>query len=171
MSFHRNSSPEANTYSGVQTLVYNDSGIPGEMARNINAQLEKAGFANLGVPVRKDLIVLKRTKMPAVLVEAGFINTDADNETFDNHFDAIAKGIAQGIEETVGSAQMKKQYGRYENAQYQLSQLINKGYYAQIRDWNGLYAVVIGREDTLEGAKILEKDLRNQGYRTLIVNL
>lgn len=116
--------------------------------------------------------------MPAVLVEAGFINTDADNETFDNHFDAIAKGIAQGIEETVGSAQMKKQYGvqiglyrRYENAQYQLSQLINKGYYAQIRDWNGLYAVVIGREDTLEGAKILEKDLRNQGYRTLIVSL
>ena len=178
VSFHRNASPEPNTYSGVQTLVYNDSGIPGEMARNINAQLEKAGFANLGVPVRKDLIVLKRTKMPAVLVEAGFINTDADNETFDNHFDAIAKGIAQGIEETVGSAQMKKQYGvqiglyrRYENAQYQLSQLINKGYYAQIRDWNGLYAVVIGREDTLEGAKILEKDLRNQGYRTLIVSL
>ena len=178
VSFHRNSSPEPNTYSGVQTLVYNDSGIPGEMARNINAQLEKAGFANLGVPVRKDLIVLKRTKMPAVLVEAGFINTDADNETFDNHFDAIAKGIAQGIEETVGSAQMKKQYGvqiglyrRYENAQYQLSQLINKGYYAQIRDWNGLYAVVIGREDTLEGAKILEKDLRNQGYCTLIVSL
>ena len=62
-------------------------------------------------------------------------------------------------------------YRRYKNAQYQLSQLINNGYYAQIRDWNGLYAVVIGREDTLEGAKILEKDLRNQGYRTLIVSL
>ena len=178
VSFHRNSSPEPNTYSGVQTLVYNDSGIPGEMARNINAQLENAGFANLGVPVRKDLIVLKRTRMPAVLVEAGFINTDADNETFDNNFDAIAKGIAQGIEETVDTAQMKKQYGvpvglyrRYENAQYQLNQLIDKGYYAQIRDWNGLYAVTVGREDTLEGARNLENDLKKEGYDTLIVNL
>ena len=29
VSFHRNSSPYANTYSGVETLVYTDSGVRG----------------------------------------------------------------------------------------------------------------------------------------------
>lgn len=178
VSFHRNSSPNANTYSGVQTLVYDDSGIAGQMARNINEQLETVGFANLGVPIRRDLIVLKRTKMPAVLIEAGFLNTDADNETFDQNFDAMARAIATGIEQTVSAAQTEKQYGvqvglfrRYENAMYLFNELIQKGYYAQIRDYNGLYAVVVGRENTLEGARTLEKTLQGEGYDTLIVNL
>lgn len=178
VSFHRNSSPNANTYSGVQTLVYDDSGIAGTMARNINEQLESVGFANLGVPIRRDLIVLKRTKMPAVLIEAGFLNTDADNETFDQNFDAMARAIATGIEQTVSSAQNEKQYGvqiglfrRYENAMYLLNEMISKGYYAQIRDYNGMYAVVVGRENTLEGARTLEKTLQSEGYDTLIVNL
>lgn len=178
VSFHRNSSPNANTYSGVQTLVYDDSGIAGQMARNINEQLETVGFANLGVPIRKDLIVLKRTKMPAVLIEAGFLNTDADNETFDQNFDAMARAIATGIEQTVSAAQTEKQFGvqvglfrRYENAMYLFNELIQKGYYAQIRDYNGLYAVVVGRENTLEDARTLEKTLQGEGYDTLIVNL
>ena len=33
ISIHRNSSPEANTYSGVESLVYNKSGIKLEMQR------------------------------------------------------------------------------------------------------------------------------------------
>ncbi len=178
VSFHRNSSPNANTYSGVQTLVYNDTGVTGQMARNINEQLENVGFSNLGVPVRKNLVVLKRTKVPAVLIEAGFLNTDADNEIFDQNFDAMAHAIATGIEQTVSSAQNEKRYGvqiglfrRYENAMYLLSEMISKGYYVQIRDFNGMYAVVVGREDTLEGARTLEKTLQKEGYDTLIVNL
>ncbi len=47
VSFHRNSSPYANTYSGVETLVYTDSGVRGELARSVNEQLENAGFNNL----------------------------------------------------------------------------------------------------------------------------
>lgn len=66
------------------------------MARNINNQLEDAGFKNLGVDERKNLVVLKRTKMPAVLVEAGFINNDKDNYLFDEEFDSIAQAIADG---------------------------------------------------------------------------
>ena len=48
----------------------------------------------------KNLVVLKRTKMPAVLVEAGFINNDKDNYLFDQEFDKIANAIADGILET-----------------------------------------------------------------------
>ena len=39
--------------------------------------------------------------MPAVLVEVGFINTDADNVLFDVEFDAIAQAIAYGILESI----------------------------------------------------------------------
>lgn len=103
VSIHRNSSERDNQYSGVETLVYNDDGVKAVMARNINAELEKVGFKNLGVKERPNLVVLKRTKMPAVLVEVGFINTDADNELFDERFNDIAQGIANGIIKTVYS--------------------------------------------------------------------
>lgn len=178
VSFHRNASPNANTYSGVQTLVYNDSGVPAELARNINEQMVQVGFNDLGVPVRPDLVVLRRTSMPAVLIEAGFLNTDADNQTFDETFDELAAAIARGIEQTVGTGSATKMFGvqvglyrRYENAQYALNELLNKGYNAQIREWNQYYAVIVGPESSLEAARSLEQQLSQQGYDTLIVNM
>ena len=101
VSIHRNSFPEDNVVSGVESLVYDLSGVKYEMAQNINAQLETVGFVNLGVKARPNLIVLRRTKMPAVLVEAGFINSDTDNMLFDANFQAIAQSIADGIIETL----------------------------------------------------------------------
>lgn len=103
VSIHRNSSENPNQYSGVETLVYSDTGLKAEVARNINNHLEDAGFKNLGVDERKNLVVLKRTKMPAVLVEAGFINNDKDNYLFDEEFDSIAQAIADGILESIPS--------------------------------------------------------------------
>lgn len=103
VSIHRNSSERPNQYSGVETLVYSDDGIKAEMARNINEELEAAGFKNLGVTERPNLVVLKRTRMPAVLVEAGFINNDEDNRIFDQNFNQIAQGIADGIMKTLYS--------------------------------------------------------------------
>ena len=103
VSIHRNSSENPNQYSGAETLVYSDTGLKAEVARNINNQLEDAGFKNLGVDERKNLVVLKRTKMPAVLVEAGFINNDKDNYLFDEEFDSIAQAIADGILESIPS--------------------------------------------------------------------
>jgi N-acetylmuramoyl-L-alanine amidase len=85
----------------VETLVYNGFGAAAALAANINEQLEEAGFVNQGVNERTNLVVLKRTQMPAVLVEVGFINNDSDNLLFDERFDAIARAIADGILETV----------------------------------------------------------------------
>ena len=102
ISIHRNSSPYPNTYSGVESLVYSDEGIASIIARNINRQLSYLGFRNIGVSERPNLIVLNSTQMPAVLVEVGFINTDADNALFDLEFDAIAEAIAYGILESIG---------------------------------------------------------------------
>ncbi len=101
ISLHRNSNPTPNSSSGIETLVYDDSGIKAEMARNINNELEALGFNNRGVIERPNLVVLKRTKMPALLVEAGFINNDLDNEKFDSEFNVIANAIASGILDTL----------------------------------------------------------------------
>lgn len=97
ISFHRNSSPEDNQYFGVETLVYNRSGKKAEMAEAINRELEELGFRNIGVKERPGLVILRRTKAPALLIETGFLNTDRDNQLFDDKFDAIAQAIANGI--------------------------------------------------------------------------
>ena len=81
ISIHRNSSPLANQYMGVESLIYNLSGIKYEMAEN--------------------MVVLRRTKMPAILVEVGFINSDSDNTIFDKNFNDIAQAIADGILDTL----------------------------------------------------------------------
>ena len=101
ISIHRNSSPLANQYMGVESLIYNLSGIKYEMAENINAQLETVGFKDLGVKARPNLVVLRRTKMPAILVEVGFINSDSDNTIFDKNFNDIAQANADGILDTL----------------------------------------------------------------------
>lgn len=110
VSFHRNASPLANQYSGVETLVYDLSGEKVALAEAINAELAEVGFRDLGVKERPDLIVLKRTWMPAVLVEVGFLNTDADNALFDSEFAAIAEAIAGGILSTL------EEEGKLENS-------------------------------------------------------
>ena len=91
VSIHRNSSPTPNQYNGVQTLIYNNAGL-------------KATMANINVVERPDLAVLRRTRMPAILVEAGFINSDVDNNLFDTKFSETAEAIARGIDETIRDA-------------------------------------------------------------------
>ena len=102
ISFHRNSGVEENLYNGVQALVYSTEGKEaGALGEAINENLEKLGFQNLGVEAIPDLIVLHRTQMPAVLMEVGFINSDKDNELWDEKYTEIVREIVSGIEETV----------------------------------------------------------------------
>lgn len=104
VSIHRNSSPYPNQYTGVESLVYSRYGDAARLADNINSRLVQVGFENQGVNERPDLVVLNQSQMPAVLVEVGFINTDADNRLFNERFREIAGAIAQGILATVWSA-------------------------------------------------------------------
>ena len=104
ISFHRNSGETPNTASGVQNLIYSMGGTSERVARGIQDNLVELGFRDLGVVERPNLVVLRRTQMPAVLIETGFINNLADNEKFDQDFDRIAQAIADGILETTGAA-------------------------------------------------------------------
>ena len=177
VSIHRNSFPEDNVVSGVESLVYNLSGVKYEMAQNINAQLETIGFVNLGVKARPNLIVLRRTKMPAVLVEAGFVNSDTDNRLFDENFDAIARAIADGIIETLAvqpdiEGRYSVQTGAFRNRNYAeelREELMEMDFPARIEQGDGYYRVRVGDFNTVDDASNMERRLKRAGYQTVIV--
>lgn len=102
VSFHRNSGENPNTASGVQNLIFSTGGKSETLADNIQKNLVDLGFKDLGIIERPNLVVLRRTKMPAVLIETGFINNEQDNAKFDREFSQIASAIADGILNTIG---------------------------------------------------------------------
>lgn len=178
VSIHRNSFPRPNEVNGVESLVYNKQGIKYEMARNINAQLETVGFVDLGVQARPNLVVLRRTKMPAVLVEVGFINSDVDNQLFDANFDDIARAIADGILDTLNGSHSDEnirysvQTGAFRNRRYAenlLMELQEMEFPARIEMGNGFYRVQVGEYASLNEAITMEQRLKRAGYPTVIV--
>ena len=188
ISIHRNSYPADNAVSGVETLVYDLSGIKLELAENIAAQLETVGFVNLGVKARPGLVVLRRTRMPAVLVEAGFINSDTDNYLFDNNFDDIALAIADGILDTLGidtepdvpvdqnppqGRGYTVQAGVFRNGAYAdrlQNELVAQDFPAVVSQDNGLYRVTAGTFSRLDEAVRMEQKLKKAGYQTVIIS-
>ena len=85
------------TLEGIESLVYNHYGEAGRLAENINARLEQVGYENQGVNERPDLVVLNQTQMPSVLVEVGFINTDADNRPGGTIGACAHRGLTEGL--------------------------------------------------------------------------
>ncbi len=174
ISFHRNSSENPNQYEGVETLVFDKSGEKAVLAEKINQNLSELGFRNIGVKERPNLAVLRRTKMPAVLIEAGFINSDRDNERFDSQFDEIAKKIADAILETVGQqgGRYHVQVGAYRNKKYaeaMAQRLMEDGFPAAIISEGGYQKVISGSFENLNNAVRMEQRLRKAGYPTFII--
>lgn len=188
ISFHRNSSPVANMYEGVQTLIYNPGDVKEELGNNINRNLEELGFKNLGNDIRKDLVVLRRTNMPAVLIETGFINTDKDNKIYDTQFQEVAQAIADGILQTLGSSVVSQNdentdtaatklyvqtglFRNINNAKRLQAHMQADGYSAKIMPMNQYFAVLAGGFYDMASAKHLEQELLDKGYETLIITL
>ena len=165
ISFHRNSSSKPEQYNGVEVLVYDKKGIKYQMAQNILGALGELG-------------VLRRTKMPALLIETGFINSEKDNQLFEKKFEEIARSIADAIlgtlnEETVEEPlYYRVQTGAFrnrENADRMLYQLTDQGFPAFILRENDLYKVQVGAYMQLGNAVNMEQRLRDSGYSTVIV--
>ncbi len=180
ISIHRNAAVRDNLYNGVQTLIYGPGGLRESVATGIVDELEQAGFQNLGVDIRPDLVVLNRTKMPAVLVEAGFIDSDKDNQIFDEQFEETAKAIAAGIESALNPppGNVKKGYtvqvGAFRNKLYAdnlLLKLKRHGYPAYLDFRDNLYRVKVGQYSQLDQAVDMESRLKLRGYTTFLTTL
>lgn len=184
ISLHRNAMPVPGTASGVETLVYSKNGAAGQLAKNIQTQLAGIGWKDLGVMERPGLVVLRNTKMPAVLIEAGFIDNPADNTFFDEKAAATADAIADGVVMTFREQeQMTPETGeepgfymvqtgvfrRREYAEDELQELKERGYPAFLVAKNGLYYVRAGAFRNLDNAIAQERQLRQQGFATYLV--
>lgn len=102
ISVHLNSA-ENKQARGVEVLVYSNKGVAGTLAKNVLTPILSAtGFKDRGVKERPDLGVLSGTKMPAILVEVGFISDDEEAKLlFTPSIQLkIAEAIAQGVIKT-----------------------------------------------------------------------
>ena len=68
--------------------------------------LEKVPTIDRGCKERQGLYVLRRTVMPAILVELAFIDNTDDLEILENELPAFAGAIAAGIDEYFRQAEI-----------------------------------------------------------------
>ena len=98
ISIHTNASvnPSAN---GTEALVYSaESTVALALAESILTELTLVtGLRNRGVVLRPGLYVLRRTRMPSVLIELGFISNPAEAELMASSPALFALGIYRGI--------------------------------------------------------------------------
>ena len=101
VSIHLNSA-DSKQANGTETLVYGPNRSATRLAEIVNRNMVNAtGFRDRGVKYRSELCVLKHTKMPAILVETGFISNNEEVKALISEAIelAIAKAICDGIQE------------------------------------------------------------------------
>lgn len=103
ISLHANAS-DITSASGSEALVYRLNSTAAALGESIVEQLSAVtGLPNRGVTARTNLYVLRRTRMPAVLVELGFITNPGDAALMANSPQLFALGVANGITSFVNS--------------------------------------------------------------------
>ena len=98
LSLHTNASTSP-TANGAEALIYSRaSTVAYGVATDVLEQMTLVtGLRNRGVIERPGLYVLKRTSMPAVLVEMGFISNPEEAELMATSPDLFALGIYRGL--------------------------------------------------------------------------
>ena len=97
ISIHTNASVSQSA-RGTEVLVYSSPSQAASLAEDVVREVtEITGFPNRGVKLRPGLYVLRRTNMPAILVELGFISNPYEANFMANNPSLFAQGIYQGL--------------------------------------------------------------------------
>lgn len=98
LSLHTNAAVNSSA-NGSEALIYSTtSKTANDLATDILDELTAlTGLRNRGVIERPGLYVLRRTNMPAILVELGFITNPGDAYLMANEPDLFAMGIYRGF--------------------------------------------------------------------------
>ena len=104
ISVHTNGSTDPSA-RGVEAYAYSRPSRAFNLGEDIVDNLvEATGFPKRGMFVRPGLYVLKKTTMPAVLVEIGFISNPTEAAVMRDDPGLFAQGIYNGIVEYTGIA-------------------------------------------------------------------
>lgn len=86
------------TARGTEVECYSENSQGGTLAKCVQSQIVNSlRTIDRGVKEMPELIVLKHTSMPAVLVEMAFIDNDHDADLLTHYQDAFARAIARGV--------------------------------------------------------------------------
>lgn len=109
VSIHFNSASSQKA-SGIEVLYAPENKVEIKEAEQIHLAkcilqevLKETGSSSRGVKARPDLVVLRRTSMPAALVELGFLSNDKDlsNILDPVYFESLVEGVNKGIQKYI----------------------------------------------------------------------
>lgn len=97
ISLHTNINPNP-AINGTEVYIYQYGNQANWLAQHVmNGITSTVGTRNNGIRINQSLYVLRRTMMPSILVEMGYLSNPSDAQKLSTNPDGFAYGIYKGI--------------------------------------------------------------------------